>query len=98
MEFFQRIDFFADTNKFDRLAGDRAHREGSTAAGIAVHAGEHNAGEIDLVREILCDIDRVLTGQCIDHEQDFLRFRDIGNRLHLVHQLLIDMQTTGGIE
>jgi hypothetical protein len=38
------------------------------------------------------------TGQRVDDEQNFLRLRDVGNRLHLVHQLLVDVQAACSVE
>jgi hypothetical protein len=73
--------------KLDRLAGDRAHRQRRAAARIAVHAGQHDAGQ-PTCRRSSRDVDRVLAGQRIDDQQGFARRRDRAHRLHLVHQLL----------
>ena len=58
VEGLERVDLLADADQLDRLAGDGAHAERSTAAGIAVHAGQHDAGDADLLVE---DRARVLT-------------------------------------
>jgi hypothetical protein len=73
MEFLQRVHLFAGADQLDRLAGDRAHRQRGTAAAIAVHAGQHEAGDADALVEIARQVDRVLTGQRIGHQQDFVR-------------------------
>jgi hypothetical protein len=44
MEFLERIHLFAGADQLDRLAGDSPHRQRGTAAAIAVHAGQHQAG------------------------------------------------------
>ena len=93
-----RVEFFAGPCKLDRFAGHRAHRQRRTAAGIAVHAGEHHAGQRNLIGEALGDVDRVLTGERIDHQQHFGRRRDAGDSLHFGHQRFIDMQAARGIE
>ncbi|MCY1173700.1 hypothetical protein D9M73_138680 [compost metagenome] len=94
----QRIELFAHARELDRLAGDGAHRQCRTAARIAVHTSQHDTGQRDLIGEILGDVDRVLTGQRIDHQQDLGRLGHLGDRAHFVHQRLIDVQATGGIE
>ena len=53
---------------------------------------------VDLVGEALGDVDRVLAGHRIGDEQDLVRRRGRGDRLHLVHQRLIDMQPAGRVE
>ena len=68
MERLDRIELFAGRGKLDRLTGDRAHRERRAAARIAVHASEHDAGEINLSGEVLRDVDRVLPGQRVDNQ------------------------------
>ena len=73
MEGLERIELFAGAGELDRLAGDGAHRQRRTAARIAVHAGQHDAGQRHLFGEALRDVDRVLAGQRVDDEQDFVR-------------------------
>ena len=98
MEGLNRVELFARRGKLDRLAGNGPHRQRRTAARIAVHAGQHHAGQVDFARERLRHVDRVLAGQRIDHQQRFARGRDGGDRLHLVHQCLIDVETARRIE
>ena len=68
------------------------------AAGIAVHLGEHDAGEGELVVEFLGGVDGVLAGHGVGDEEDFLRIQQPLERLHLVHQLLVDVQAAGGVD
>ena len=63
MKGLERVDPLAHAGELDRLAGDRAHRQGRAAAGVAVEAGEDDSGKIDLAREAGGDVDRVLAGQ-----------------------------------
>ena len=44
------------------------------------------------------ELHRVLAGHGVGDEQDFLRIQDLLQRLHLVHQLLVDVQAAGGID
>ncbi len=98
MEIIQRVHFFARADQLDRLAGDGAHRERGAATAVAVDAGQHDAGDADAVVEIFRQIDRVLAGERIGDEQDFVGFGgglDLG---HLRHQGLVDMSAAGRIE
>ena len=52
MEILQPVEFFADAEQLDRLAGDGAHGQRGAAAAIAVDAGQHDAGDADLLIEI----------------------------------------------
>ena len=93
-----RVHLFAKADKTDRLAGHGAHRQRRAAAPVAVHPGQHDAGNPDLAVEFGGDIDRILTGQTVDDQQRLARVGDIADGLHLIHQHLIDMQTAGGIQ
>ena len=98
MEVFQRVLFFADADQLDRGAGDGAHRQRGAATGVAVHAGEYDAGDGEGIVKRLGGVDCVLAGHGIDDEQGFCR---VGGGAHLadfVHQLLIDGQAAGGVE
>ena len=53
MEILDRVHLLADAEQLDRLAGDGAHRERRAAAPVAVHAGQHDAGEADALVEVL---------------------------------------------
>ena len=98
MERLDRVELFARTRKLDGTASDRAHRERRAAARIAIHAGQHHAGQGNLLSEAGRDVHRVLAGQRVDDQQDFRRVGDFGDRLHLVHQRLVDVQTPGGVK
>jgi|HubBroStandDraft_6_1064221.scaffolds.fasta_scaffold21839_2 hypothetical protein len=89
--------FFADTDELDGLAGDVTDGECGAAAGVAVHLGEHNAGESELLVELVGGADRVLSGHGVGDEEDLLRVQDLLQRLHFVHELLVDVQTAGGV-
>ena len=75
MKILERIDLLAGAEKFDRLAGDGAHRQRRAAAAVAVDAGQHDAGDADAIVEILGEIDGVLAGQTVGDEQDLMRDR-----------------------
>ena len=73
MKILERVHLLADAEELDRLAGDGAHRERRAAAAVAVHAGQHDAGDADALVEVAGEIDGVLAGQRVGDEQDFVR-------------------------
>ena len=75
-----------------------ANRKRRAAAGITVHLGEHDAGERKLLVELVGGVDRVLSGHGVGDEQDFLRIEQLLERLHFVHQLIVDVQAAGGVD
>ena len=80
------------------LPGHGAHRERGAAAGIAVDAGQHDAGDADALGEALGEVDRVLAGECIGHQQGLGRLGGIAHRDYFLHQHLVDVKAAGGIE
>ena len=52
VELFERVDLLADADEFDRLAGHMAHGERGAAAAVAVHPGQHHAGDADALVEL----------------------------------------------
>ena len=98
MEHLQLVQLFAHTGKFDGLAGDRAHRQGRAAPGVAVQLGQHDAVDAQRLVEGGGHVDRVLPGHGVHHQQDFLRGHRRLDVFQLVHQLLVDVQPAGGIQ
>ena len=97
MEGFKRVVLFAHADELDGLSGDLANGKRRAAASVAVHFGEHNAGERKLLVELVGGVDRVLSGHGVGDEQDFLRVEQPLQRLHFVHQLIVDVQAAGGV-
>ncbi len=98
MEFLQLVHLLAGADQLDRLAGDGAHRERRAAAAVAVHAGQHEAGDADALVEVAGEVDGVLAGQRIGDQQDFVRVGLLLDLGHLGHQRLVDMGAAGGVE
>ena len=97
-EFLQRVHLLAGADQLDRLAGDGTHGERRAAAAVAVHAGEHEAGDADALVEALGEVHGVLAGQRIGDQQDLVRVGDLADIRHLHHQRLVDMGAAGGVE
>ena len=98
VEVLQPVKLFAGAEQLDRLARHGAHGQGRAASAIAVDAGEHEAGDADLVVEGTGEVDCVLTGQRIGHQQRLYWLGDVADGLHLGHQLLVDEETAGSVE
>ena len=75
-------------DQLDRAAGDRAHRECGAAARVAIDAGEHDAGDADLLVERLGRRDGVLADHCVGDEQRFVGLHEIAHAGHGVAVLL----------
>ena len=98
MEILERVDLFPDAKSLDRLAGDRAHRQGGAAAGVAIDPRQHNAGQADLFLEITRRGDRVLAGHGIGDQQGFHRLDDVPHRRRLGHHRGVDRGPPGGVQ
>ena len=97
MERLQRFGFLADAEEFNRLAGDMANRQRRAAAGVAVHFGQHHAGQRQRFVKGLRGIRRILAGHRIDDKQGFNRINGGVDVLDFVHHRFVNVQTTGGI-
>ena len=91
-------ELFADAGELDGLARDRAHGDGRAAAGVAVQLGEDDAIHAQLLVEGIGDGDGVLTGHGVDDEEDLLRLDRGADLAQLLHELLVDVQTAGGVD
>ena len=47
------VEFLANTDHLDRTARDGPHRQGGTAAGVAVDTGQYDTGQAHTLVEIL---------------------------------------------
>ena len=92
------VGFFAGAEELDGGAGDVADGEGGTAAGVAVHFGEDDAGEGEAVVEGRGRVDGVLAGHGVGDEEDLGGVEGGFEVGHLVHEELIDAEAAGGID
>src|ERR1041385_361965 len=97
MEGLERIIFFPYADELDGLPGNVADGERGAATGIAIHLGEDHAGQRELLVELVGRVDGVLAGHGVGDEEDLLRVEELLERLHLVHELIIDMQASGSV-
>ena len=98
MKRLERIVFFADADELDGLSGDLADGERRATASVAIHFGEDYAGECELLVKFVSGVDGILPGHGIGDEQNFLRIEQALKRLHLVHELVVNVETAGSID
>src|SRR6185369_18097013 len=82
----------------DRLAGDVAHRERGTTAGVTVELGQHHAGYAHAVAERFGRGDGVLTDHRVDHKDDLVRIDRVSDVGGLLHHLGVDTEAAGGVD
>src|ERR1039457_6657390 len=98
MKRFQRVVLFADADELDRLTCDLPNRERRAATRIAIHLGEDDAGQRELLVELVGGFNRVLASHRVGDEQYLLRIERPPERLHLFHELVVDVETASGVD
>ena len=98
MEHIEVLVFFAGSDDLDRPIDYRLDRERGAAAGVTVEFGEHHAGDPEAIVEFFGRFDGILTGHRISDEQDLARAGLALHCLELLHQLVVDVQTSSGVD
>ena len=94
----QAINLFRDAEELDRQARDPTHGQRGAAAAIAIHPGQHQAGQLQTLVKALGGLHRILTGQGVRHQKGFTRPRHFGDLGGLAHHLFIDGGTARSIQ
>ena len=98
IEWLQGLGLLTDAHEYDRLAGDIPHRKRRTTASITVSLGENHAGQIERRTEGSRGVHGILARHGVDDEQALRRVHGGIDLLHLVHEALVDVQASGGID
>ena len=98
VEHIELVDALPETDELDRLPGHLASRDRSTAAGVAVELGEHQAGQVGVFEEAVRNVDGFLTGHRIEHEQHLVGRRSLPDGREFLHQVLVDLEPAGGVD
>ena len=67
------------------------------AARVAVHLGQHHAGQAEPLMKLRRRVDRVLAGHGVGDEQNLAGVEQLLQPLHLRHQLFVNVQPSGGV-
>jgi len=95
---FQSLQAFTHAQELDRDTGNCADRDGCAASGIAVHLGQDQTGQADRIAKAFCNVQCFLADHCIHHQQDFHQRHALLDRFQLIHQLVIQLGTTGCVD
>ena len=98
MEELERVVLFAGSDKLYRLSGDLLDGKGGAAAGIAVHFGEDESVEAELLVKLLRAFDGVLSEHGVGNEQNFVRLDRVFDLAKFLHQRFVNVQASGGID
>ena len=93
MEDLEVVRLLACACKPDALAGGDPKGERSAAAGVAVQLGQDHAIDPDLLAEHLADLDGLLAGHRVGHQQRFCDGDGGLESLQLRHEIDIDVKT-----
>ena len=98
MEHVDSLHLLARSDKLDGLGHYRTDGESGTATGITVQLRKHDSVKIETVVEFLGCVDGILTRHGVDDEERVVRMYGLLQRSDLIHHLLVDGQTAGGID
>src|SRR3954463_7916238 len=98
VEALELVELLPHAGEQDRLARDRLDAQRGAATGVAVELAHEHAVELDGLGELLGDVDRVLAGHRVDHEQDVVRLDRRADVDELLHELRVDVQAAGGVD
>lgn len=91
---FRAVNFLANSQKFDGLAGDMADGKRRTTPGITIRLGEDDTGKWQRITKGFGGIGGILSGHGIHDKQGFHRIRHLVQGLDLIHHFFIDSQAT----
>ena len=98
VEGLQGVEFLADADEDNGLAGYLPNRQGRATAGVAVGLGQYDTGQIERSTEGLGGIQCVLTGHSVDDEQPLMRANGPIDGADFVHQFGIHVQPARRID
>src|SRR3954468_1324451 len=98
MEILELVDLLADGDELDRSARHGLPRQRRAAARVAVELREDDAVERDALLEGERHVHGLLTGHRVEDEQHVRRLCDVPDALQLVHQVLVDVESSRGVE
>ena len=98
MEGLEGVGFFAGAEEFYGLSGDGLDGQNSAAAGIPFDLRQDDAGHSYFAIELLGHLHRILTDHGVGDEQNLMRRCAGLDRDQFLHQVVINMQTSAGVQ
>ena len=98
VELLQGVELFAGADVLDRHARHLAQRQRRATARVAVQLGQDDPAQRHVLPEAFGDPNRLLAGHRVGDQQGFVRRDFCLDGLELTHELLVDLQTAGGID
>ena len=92
------VQLFAHAHKLDGFAGDRLDGQCRAPSGVAVQLGEHHAVDVQGVVKGLGRVYRVLADHGVHHQQDLSGLHRRLDAPELIHQLLVHVEPSGGVQ
>ena len=98
MEHIDGLHLLTSTHKLDGLGDNGTDTQSGTTTGVTVKLGQYHAIEVETVVELLGSVHCVLTRHRVDNKQRLVGLYGFLQGSNLVHHLLVDSQTTSGID
>jgi hypothetical protein len=98
MERFEIVEFFTDTNELDGFPGNCFEAQGGSATSVPVEFGEDGAGDVEGLIELGGDVNGLLAGGSIEHEENLLGLDQVAEPDQFLDEWFVDLEPTGGIE
>ncbi|CAB4858711.1 unannotated protein [freshwater metagenome] len=98
VELLEGVQFLAGAGEGDRSADDLFDAQRRSTAGVAVELGQDDAVDGERLVEPFGRVHRVLAGHGVNHQEGVVRFGSGRDPAHLLHQLLVDREATGGVD
>ncbi|COF30822.1 Uncharacterised protein [Streptococcus pneumoniae] len=97
MEGFDICNFFTCTSELDWFSSDVTNRQSSTTTSIAINLGKDDPSHFQLSIKLTRNIGCFLTNHSINDKQDFIWLSQCFHITKLIHEELINLQTTRSI-
>jgi hypothetical protein len=98
IELLERVRLLSHADILDRLFGNTIDRQRRAAARIAVHLRENYTGDVEPRVEALRDLHGILARHAVGDEEDLVGMDRRLETLELLHHVVVDLQSTGGID
>jgi hypothetical protein len=92
------VEAFADTDKLDGLAENRAQTQRRATASVAIELAEHDTGQRNALVELGRHAQGFLPSHRVEHQQRLAWLYEAANGLKLLHERIVDMRAPSRID